>query len=114
MKVGSVAQNADVQQRPLTTAADAATRDRQAAQSGSASSTDKSKAPQEEILSQVKALLDGSYSIRFGRDEATMHVVIRLVDANSGDVIRQIPPEEFLQMAQMLDKQKGQLMRTTG
>ena len=113
MKVGLVTLGTETQQKPLT-AADALTRDRQEAQSGASSSAaEKSKVPQEEIISKVKALLDGSYSIRFERDQSTQSVVIRLVDTQTGEAIRQIPPEEFLQLAQILEKQKGQLLRAT-
>ena len=112
MKIGLPVQSGEALQKQLT-AAETLTRDRQEAQSRGASSTEKNKVPQEEVLGKVKALLDGSYSIRFERDQATMKVVIRLVDTESGEPIRQIPPEELLQLAQTLDKQKGQLLHAT-
>ena len=112
MKIGSLTQSVATSQKAMTPV-DALTRDRQEVQSGASSAAEKKSVPQEEVLNKVKALLDGSYSIRFELDQKSMSTVIRLVDTKSGDVIRQIPPEEFLQMAQMLAKPAGQLLHTT-
>jgi hypothetical protein len=39
---------------------------------------------------------NGVYSVRFENDERNEKLVISLVDADSGEVIRQIPPEEIM------------------
>ena len=112
MKVGAVTQGSETVQKQQMTAAESLTRSRQDAQADTTSVAEKKNTPQDEMLSKVKALLDGSYSIRFELDQRYMKTVIRLVDSNSGDVIRQIPPEEFLQMAQILANPKGQFLHT--
>lgn len=115
MKVSQAVLNTDSLQK-TSTASDTASRERKETQTDMAASSttaDKSKLPQDEVLSKVKALLDGTYSVRFERDESTSKVVIRLIDSKTGEAIRQIPPEEFLQLAQILEKNKGQLLHAT-
>lgn len=45
--------------------------------------------------------------ISFSTDEASGVQVVRVLDSQSGEVIRQIPSEEAIQMAQVLDKLQG-------
>lgn len=52
-----------------------------------------------------------SYGIEFSLDEHPSRVVTRIVDRASGDVIRQIPSEEVLRIAQRLDELQGRLIR---
>jgi len=51
-----------------------------------------------------------SYGIEFTLDEHPTRVVTRIVDRASGDVIRQIPSEEVLRIAQQLDELQGRLI----
>ena len=48
-------------------------------------------------------------NINFSLDDASERVVIKVTDADSGDVIRQIPSEEALQMAENLDEVRSLL-----
>lgn len=43
-------------------------------------------------------------SMRFSVDKDTGKTVIRLVDRESGEVVRQIPPQEYLEMVSALSK----------
>ncbi len=77
--------------------------------------TKNSKVQPEEILDQIKALTeDGSYSVRFERDSKNHEMVVRLVDMNSGETIRQIPPEELINLTKTLEELRGNVVDITG
>ncbi len=40
--------------------------------------------------------------LRFEKDEASGKLVIKIIDSITGDIIRQVPPEEILEMARKL------------
>jgi flagellar protein FlaG len=68
----------------------------------------------EELLQSIKALTDnGAYSVRFELNKDTNEMVINLVEQESGEVIRQIPPEEVLGIHKMLSDLRGNLLQTT-
>ncbi len=69
--------------------------------------------PTEEILDQIKGLTeDGLYSVRFEQDESSKQFVVRIVDRESGEVIRQLPPEELLGLKATLEDLRGNLVDT--
>ena len=69
----------------------------------------------EELLSQIKALTeDGLYSVRFENDSDAGEMVVKIVDNDSDEVIRQIPPEELLELTQRLNDLRGNLVDTEG
>lgn len=41
--------------------------------------------------------------LNFSIDEATKKIVVKVIDENTGEVIRQIPPEEMLKLAAHFD-----------
>lgn len=68
----------------------------------------------EELLQSIKALTDnGTYSVRFELNKETEEMVINLIEQKSGEVIRQIPPEEILGVHKMLADLRGNLLQTT-
>lgn len=68
----------------------------------------------EEVLNKIKALTDdGIYSVRFENDEQSKQLIISLVDADSGELIRQIPPEELIGISEKLTNLRGSLLDTT-
>lgn len=48
-----------------------------------------------------------STNLRFEIDDETSRVVVQVVDSETGDVVRQIPSEEVMQMSRMLGKLQG-------
>lgn len=50
-------------------------------------------------------------SLAFSIDDATGKTVVKVSDANTGEIIRQIPSEELLDIARSLDKLQGMLLR---
>jgi flagellar protein FlaG len=49
--------------------------------------------------------------LAFSIDEDTERTVVRVTDANTGDLIRQIPTEEALAISKSLDKLQGLLIK---
>ncbi len=50
------------------------------------------------------------YGVEFELSEATSRLVTRIVDRQSGELIRQIPSEEVLRIAERLDELQGRLI----
>ena len=68
----------------------------------------------ERTIEELNALMERlQTNLVFSVDEATRRVVIKVVDANSGEVIRQIPPEETLRIASHISKLLGIFINET-
>ncbi|MFG6158750.1 flagellar protein FlaG [Halomonas sp. 1390] len=50
------------------------------------------------------------YGVEFELSEATSRLVTRIVDRESGELIRQIPAEEVLRIAERLEEAQGRLI----
>jgi flagellar protein FlaG len=67
----------------------------------------------EELLSQIKALTEeGLYSVRFEQNKETNDLVVKVVDSETDEVVRQIPPEELMKLSKRLKELKGNLVDT--
>lgn len=79
-----------------------------------ADTQDKEKQVQsEEMLQNIKALTDGGmYSVRFEMHKDTNEMVISLVEQETGEKIRQIPPDEIIGLRQTLENLRGNLLET--
>ncbi len=76
---------------------------------------EKKEVQPEELLHQIKALTeDGLYSVRFENDERTDSMVVKIVDRESDEVIRQVPAEEVLEMKSVLQDLRGNLVDEQG
>lgn len=53
-------------------------------------------------------------SLAFSIDDSTGKTVVRISDAQTGEMIRQIPSEEMLEIARSLDKLQGMLLQEQG
>ena len=85
---------------------------RQDYQQDSSSADTKSVQP-EELLNNIKALTeDGLYSVRFEMNAETHELIISLVDYKSGEVIRQIPPEEVVHLQEHMKDLRGNIVDT--
>lgn len=76
---------------------------------GSASSTEQKMdvgEAVERIRSQVQNL---QRDLSFSVDDSTGQVVVRVVDGDSGNVVRQIPSEDILRLAERLDEMRSLL-----
>jgi flagellar protein FlaG len=73
------------------------------------------KVQPEELLSQIKSLTeDGLYSVRFENDQEAQQLVVKVVDRETDEVIRQIPPEELMNLTQRLSDLRGNIVDTEG
>lgn len=114
MKVDSAAVTGSIAPK-VTTSADDIDRERKDISDQTGAQTKGTKIQPEEILSQIKSLTeDGAYSVRFEMEDKTNQMVVRLVDVESGDMIRQIPPEELIDLTEVLQELRGSLVDTTG
>lgn len=68
----------------------------------SAPAAQKTTAPRPQLV-QHQGLASNHFDVQ--ADPVTKEIVIRVVDANTGQVIRQIPSEEMLRMAQAIAQQ---------
>jgi len=67
----------------------------------------------EELLKQIKAMTDGGmYSVRFENDNEAGELVVKIVDRETDEVIRQIPPEELLHLSERLADLRGNIVDT--
>jgi flagellar protein FlaG len=69
----------------------------------------------EQVESAVSTIQEFVQSVRrdvnFTLDDGSGHVVVKVTDASSGDIIRQIPSEEALQLAESLEEVRSLLFR---
>ncbi len=74
---------------------------------------EKKQVQPEELLGQIKALTeDGLYSVRFENDSEAGELVVKVVDRDTDEVIRQIPPEELRNLAEKMRNLRGNLVDT--
>ena len=62
-----------------------------------------------EINQAIKSLND---HLQFSVDDTTKSVVVKLIDGNTGQVLRQIPPEEILRLRAYYREHEGLLVNT--
>lgn len=76
---------------------------------------DEQKIQPEELLDKIKELTqDGMYQVRFEMNNEADRLVISLLDGETGEVVRQIPPEELLNMIEHLKDLRGNLVNSEG
>lgn len=76
-------------------------------------SSNKKNVQPEELLSQIKSLTeDGLYSVRFERSREFDELVVKIVDTETDEVIRQVPADEVLGVKASLAELRGQIVDT--
>lgn len=50
-------------------------------------------------------------NLNFSVDEETGQTIVRVTDVHTGELIRQIPSEEMVELAKALDRMQGMLLR---
>ncbi len=66
-----------------------------------------------QAVEHISAFVKSSQrNLEFSLDRETGIMVVKVVDTESGEVIRQIPPEETLAIAKQLDSAQGVLFRS--
>jgi len=64
----------------------------------------------ERIRTQVQTL---QRNLNFSVDDSTGEVVVQVLDGDSGKVLRQIPSEDILRLAERLDEMRSLLFEAT-
>lgn len=86
---------------------------------GSAAAQSESSQPalirREELLEPVQRINESlaGFGVEFQLSDPGKHLVVRVVDRESGELIRQVPSEEALRIAEQLDKIRGRLLQET-
>ncbi|MBA3034111.1 MAG: flagellar protein FlaG [Gammaproteobacteria bacterium] len=67
----------------------------------------------EQVVKELKQLVDPvvANGLDFSIDDSTGKSIVRITDNETGELIRQIPSEEMLAIAQSLDRMQGLLLR---
>ncbi len=85
----------------------------QAEKFAQAGTTEQKKMQPEELLSQIKSITeDGAYSVRFEKDSDLDELIVKVVDRQTSEVIRQIPPEELVNLSKHLQELRGNIVNT--
>ena len=71
------------------------------------------RAQVEEAIAKVKKQVQPvtSNGLDFTIDDSTGKTLVRITDRETGELIRQIPSQEMLEIAQSLDRMQGMLLR---
>jgi len=115
MNIQSVTSGIPEQRNGLNFGAELIQRNRQSVKdpAQAADKSGKNQVQSEELLQNIKALTDnGTYSVRFEMNQDTDELVINLVDSETGETIRQIPPKEILGMHEALAQLRGNIVET--
>jgi flagellar protein FlaG len=68
----------------------------------------------ERVVEELNALMERlQTNLLFSIDDTTRRIVIKVIDANTQEVIRQIPPEETLRIASHISKLLGIFVNET-
>lgn len=63
------------------------------------------------VQEMKKAMESTSRDLHFSIDSDTQQTVVRVIDSATGDVIRQIPSEELIDIARAMSREQGLLLR---
>jgi len=78
-------------------------------------SAENPKVQPEEFLDRIKTITqDGQYSVRFEKDDTSSQLVVKIVDTESQEVLRQIPPEDLLNFKASFAELIGNVVNTKG
>ena len=84
-------------------------------QAAGVAATEKAEVPREQVESAVSTIQEFVQSVRrninFSVEDASGRVVVKVTDSSSGDIIRQIPSEEALQLAESLEEVRSLLFK---
>ncbi len=72
-----------------------------------------SQAQTQRAVESLRKLIDAAApnSLSFSIDDSTGKTIVRITDAQTGEMIRQIPSEELLAIARSLDRMQGMLLQ---
>ena len=110
---GGVSSTADIRQKQgLSTVAAVSNPDEQAVARAVTPAQEVSREQVEDAVATIQEFVQSvRRSINFAVDDGSGRVVVKVTDAGSGDVIRQIPSEEALKLAENLSEVRSLLFQ---
>jgi len=76
-------------------------------------STSEAKVQPEELLDTIKSITqDGLYSVRFEQFKDSNELVVKIMDNETNEVIRQLPPDELIELKLTFEELRGNLVKT--
>lgn len=106
-------QEANVQQRISSTATEAAASEARKSSTSQQNNTETSAINFSELNDKLQDFVNDNTFAKFSIDDATRRFVVQFIDKSTDEVVRQLPPEESLKIAQLiasqLDKMQGNL-----
>lgn len=115
MNVESLITTQGAGQFQLSKGADQVTEARKQKADADVSDSARQQIQPEELLQQINALTEeGMYSVRFENDSKGGEMVVKIVDPETDEVIRQIPPEELINLTQRMNDLRGNLLKAEG
>ncbi|WP_179527336.1 flagellar protein FlaG [Ectopseudomonas composti] len=110
---GGVSSTADIRQKQgLSTVAAVSNPDEQAVARAVTPAQEVSREQVEDAVATIQEFVQSvRRSINFAVDDGSGRVVVKVTDAGSGDVIRQIPSEEALKLAENLSEVRSLLFK---
>lgn len=79
---------------------------------GTGQPQDVANAPMEEAVTSIKSFVQSiSRDLSFSLDDSSGRVIVKVTDSGSGDVIRQIPSEDVLRLAESLSEARSLLFK---
>mgnify|MGYP006299795705 CR=1 FL=1 len=115
MNVESLINTQGTGQFQLSKGADQVTEARKQKADADVSDSARQQIQPEELLQQINALTEeGMYSVRFENDKQAGELVVKIVDPETDEVIRQIPPEELINLTQRMNDLRGNLLKAEG
>lgn len=66
---------------------------------------------QEAVNEMVKVVQPKANNLQFSIDQSTGKTIVRVTDSSTGDLVRQIPSEEVLDIAKNIERMQSLLMR---
>jgi len=63
--------------------------------------------------SSVNSLFDGAQGNKIQFENVDKETIIKIIDSETGDLVRQIPPEELMKMRERMQELQGQFVDVT-
>lgn len=107
--------NGSVPQQPAATRGNAAPAAEAVAKSAAQPAQQTAPIDPQQVQQAVEklkmAMPSKANALQFSLDDQTGKTVVRVVDTETGELIRQIPSEELMEIARALDKMQGMLLK---
>lgn len=100
--------------QPVSQVDDAREKNKENPDAISAGAAENKDVQSEELLNVIKGLTEnGLYSVQFENND-NEQLIVKVIDRDTDEIIREIPPEELQNLTKNLKKMQGNLVDTVG